>query len=175
MPKRKQEKPLWLDDIRKQTTGKEETIDDNGVKTTQRRGMEILNPEPMAIPAGFGRPTILEQQVARLTGRDVDRGDDKAVETWEEANDFDVDDDFDPSTPFETVYDTDLQRDVSPEEYHKLFPQLKEEFKAKYRNHLRHVQKYIDAEEALKEAAKLNKREAAEGAAPRKPAEQSDQ
>lgn len=62
------------------------------------RGQEVLDPTPMAIPVGFERPLTLQEQIRRLMRVEYDRmravsGDD--LETPEEADDFDVGDDYD--------------------------------------------------------------------------------
>lgn len=70
------------------------------------KGQEVLSDVPMAIPVGFERPLTLQEQIRRLMRVEYDRMamagvDPNDMETPEEADDFDVDDDFDPSSPFE--------------------------------------------------------------------------
>lgn len=62
------------------------------------KGQEVLDPTPMAIPFGYQRPPTLQEQIRRLMRYEYDlmkqaTGED--VETPEEADDFDVGDDFD--------------------------------------------------------------------------------
>lgn len=67
------------------------------------RRREKPDPTPMAIPIGFERPPTLAEQVARLVRNERLQAALSASgrETFEEANDFDVGDDFDPSSPYE--------------------------------------------------------------------------
>lgn len=70
-------------------------------------GREIPDPVPLAPPVGY-RPQpsmvdIIRQQIrsAQLAQEAEAAG----LETFEEADDFDVDDDFDPSSPYEEIFD----------------------------------------------------------------------
>lgn len=67
-------------------------------------GREILDPTPIAVPIGFKQPPTLAEQVRRLVGhyRTIE---DAGFETPEEADDFAVGDDYDPSSPWELVHD----------------------------------------------------------------------
>lgn len=82
-------------------------------------GWEIPDPEPVAIPSGFKRPETLAEQVRRLVRSERFNEELKAagVETFDEADDFEVDEDFDPSTPFETFFDPVLGKDITPMEF----------------------------------------------------------
>lgn len=70
-------------------------------------GREIPDPTPVEIPVGFHRPPSLREQFARfmreeLSARAVDAG----MESFEEADDFDVPDDPpDPASPWELNFD----------------------------------------------------------------------
>lgn len=78
---------------------------------------EKPDPNPMQIPAGFRRPPTLAEQVARLvrSERFMQEARDAGFETFEEAEDFDIDDDpVDPSTPYEPFFDPALGREVTP-------------------------------------------------------------
>ena len=71
------------------------------------QGEYLPDPEPVAMPVGFERPPTLAEQVARLVrSNELARlAQSEGMETFEEADDFDVDDDFDPSTPWEQDFD----------------------------------------------------------------------
>ncbi len=93
-------------------------------------GHEMPSDKPLAIPAGFQIPETLNEQVARLVRHErfnqaMGEGD---QDTFDEADDFNIGDDFDPSSPFEQVFDPVLLRDVTvadffnnPEAYRKLY------------------------------------------------------
>lgn len=83
-------------------------------------GQEVLNPKPLAIPLGFQRPPTLQEQVRRLMRYEYNlmkqaTGDD--IETPEEADDFDVGDDFDidPVSGHEYI-DPEIDPKVMPQE-----------------------------------------------------------
>jgi len=65
-------------------------------------GKEILDPTPVAIPAGFGRPESLHETIRRLVASEIStRAADRGEESFDEANDFDVGDDDLPLTQYE--------------------------------------------------------------------------
>lgn len=81
-------------------------------------GRELPDPTPKAMPVGFKRPETLDEQIRRLIRTHMsDMAEDQGFETFEEADDFAVeeDDQFDPETPFEMEFDPVLQREVSPD------------------------------------------------------------
>lgn len=67
------------------------------------RGHEVLDSQPMAIPAHFRRPESLADQIRRMVvavHADVSRHGE--VDSFEDADDFDIPDDpVDPLTPYE--------------------------------------------------------------------------
>lgn len=81
-------------------------------------GREIPDGSPLTIPSGFRRPPTLEEQIHRLLFRQ--RLNDAAAlqgkESFEDANDFDIEDDpVDPNTPYEPFFDPFLGREVTPQ------------------------------------------------------------
>lgn len=77
-------------------------------KTVPER-REHLDPTPVEIPVGVIRPESLESIMARMINeRFSQMAEEKGLETFEEADDFDIDDDL-PKTPYEMV-------DLDPEE-----------------------------------------------------------
>lgn len=83
-------------------------------------GREELDTTPKEVPLGFKRPESLEEQIKRLIqqptfGRVVSG--DAEAETFDEANDFDIEDDpADPASEHEEFYDPVLQRTMTPAE-----------------------------------------------------------
>ncbi|AXH73283.1 MAG: hypothetical protein [Microviridae sp.] len=70
-------------------------------------GREIPDPVPMAPPLGFrAAPTMAEIVRQQIMGERL-RQEAAAMgkESWDEADDFDVGDDFDPSSPWEEQFD----------------------------------------------------------------------
>lgn len=70
-------------------------------------GREIPDPTPMAPPVGYKRaPTMVEIIRQQIQGEQM-----KAAaaamgkESWEDADDFDVGDDYDPTSPWEEQFD----------------------------------------------------------------------
>lgn len=73
------------------------------------QGQEILDPRPVAVPVGYQtQQESIAQMIARLVRnqRHQDALANAGFETFEESNDFDCDDDFDPKTPYEEHYET---------------------------------------------------------------------
>jgi len=66
------------------------------------RGREIPDPRPISVPAGLTRPPTLSEQIKRFIRSEMSR---QAVqeekESFEEADDFDVDEDPDPLSIYE--------------------------------------------------------------------------
>lgn len=124
-------------------------------------GIEIPDPTPMALPAGFKVPETMEQMMRRLLRSPEFRKhvDDADVDTFEEAEDFDIGDDmFDPSSPYEEVFDPVLGRGITHDE----FLRNKDVYEKRYAEAF---DKMV-ASDALRAYPKPVKREAAEGAAP---------
>lgn len=154
---------LWLATVGKQTPGK---------LLEPGRGREIPDPNPMAIPAGFKKPESLADTIRRLK-RLGDLDDDTEVDSYDDSLDFLVDDDFDPSSPWETMYDPELEREVTHAEYAAALPRLREELAVRYRNHLRATaldRQLDEADEARKRGAGVSPAPGSSGKArPAKP------
>lgn len=67
----------------------------------------IPDPTPVAPPLGYTRqPSITERIREMVRSEHLRQAAEAAgVETFEEANDFEVGDDFDPASPYEEVYE----------------------------------------------------------------------
>lgn len=87
-------------------------------KRLNEKGQEIPDPTPMAPPVGFKRQPSLSEQIRQmiLSEKLRQEAEEMGYETFEEADDFDVDDDFDPSTPYEEVFDPQPQPAPAPVE-----------------------------------------------------------
>lgn len=97
-------------------------------------GREIPDPTPLEIPAGFRRPETLQEQVRRLVRTSLSQhAADAGGETFEESEDFDIDDEFDPTIPFEVFFDPALNREISAQEFE--------------RNHEVYKKRYIKAQQ----------------------------
>lgn len=76
-------------------------------------GMEYPSPIPLEPPLGYRRaPTLSEQirdqiKLAKL----IQESQENEMETFEEADDFDIGDDYDPTSPYEADFDP-LPEDV---------------------------------------------------------------
>lgn len=70
------------------------------------KGHEIPDPIPAAIPLQWQRPPTLQEQIKSMIRREMSQAAAQdGLETFEEADDFDVGDDFDPQSPYEVNYD----------------------------------------------------------------------
>lgn len=91
-------------------------------KQLDEKGREVPDPTPMEVPAGFKRPETLAEQIRRLVRSEQFAKDVAAqgFETFEESEDFDIDDDmWDPSSPYEEVFDPVLGRGITLDEFNK--------------------------------------------------------
>lgn len=70
-------------------------------------GLEVTDPKPMEVPVQFRQSETLEQRMARILRSSELRAavERHGYETFEEADDFDVGDDYDPSSPYERDFD----------------------------------------------------------------------
>ena len=85
--------------------GRNSMIDDDG--------FEVLSPEPVAIPAHLKRPLTLAEQVRQSIRTEFSRmAADSGFETFEEADDFVVGDDYDPTSPYEMDFDQEVYSDT---------------------------------------------------------------
>lgn len=65
-------------------------------------GREILDDTPVSLPVRLKRGENIAEQVQRLVQQELSRlADAQGLETFEEANDFDVGDDYDPRSEYE--------------------------------------------------------------------------
>jgi len=65
-------------------------------------GKEYLDPTPVAMPAGVGRPESLTETIRRMVRNEMSlHASAQGAESFAEANDFDMDDDDDLSSPYE--------------------------------------------------------------------------
>lgn len=74
------------------------------------RGEEVPDPRPVAVPVEFKRPKSLQERIREaLRSRELARAvDDAGMDTFDEAEDFGPEDDFDPlgvPTPYEEGFE----------------------------------------------------------------------
>lgn len=76
-------------------------------------GKELLNPQPLTMPSGLKRPLSLAEQIKRIIKADVSfQAFQQGHESFEEADDFDVDDGFETevnSSIYEVVEEEYIQ------------------------------------------------------------------
>lgn len=128
------------------------------------RGEEIPDPRPMALPVDFKPPIPLDEQIRQLIKNNQIQGQLHAegVETFEEADDFEVDDDPDPTSPYEENFDNPhiitrneeiragLVSDRTPEQKKNA-----ERLARKAEKHLKRTAKYRAYQRKKQEAAEL--------------------
>lgn len=72
------------------------------MKTFNEFGEEICNSEPMAIPLKFQRPTTIQEDIKRFIRAELSQqAEANSYETFEESDDFEVEDDIDFYSPYE--------------------------------------------------------------------------
>jgi len=80
------------------------------------RGSEILDSTPMEPPLGYRKqPSMFDVMRKLIADREFELSQ-AGFETPEEADDFDVQDDFDPSSPYEHNFDPPASPDTSSPE-----------------------------------------------------------
>lgn len=155
----------------KSTTGTRRTLSDGQPSRTSSErlnadGWEVLDTTPLSLPSGFKRPETLAEQVQRLVRGSISRyAEASGAETWEEANDFELDEDFDPTTPYEEFFDPVIGRNVTPDEFRRHEDRYREEVLLRQKNYYR-MREQEQFQEELEKPKSRKKREAAEGAAP---------
>lgn len=66
------------------------------------RGFEIPDQTRVEVPLGYTAPLTMEQRLRKYVREELSRqADDGGMETFEEADDFEVDDDGEIATPYE--------------------------------------------------------------------------
>lgn len=88
------------------------TDDDGEVIATLHPDGRLENFQPpVAPPVGYQRTVPLHLQIREMVRSEALRmaAEAAGAETFEEADDFDVDDDFDPTTPYENDFDPPLK------------------------------------------------------------------
>ena len=70
-------------------------------------GCELPDNTPIAVPMRFRQRSYFDSIREMIRNEISKQAQDQGHETFEEANDFDVGDDFDPSAPYEEQFDPD--------------------------------------------------------------------
>lgn len=70
-------------------------------------GGELMDPKPLQPPVGYKKQKTLREQIAEMVHSEHMRraAESSGLETFEEADDFDVGDDYDPRSPYEDDFD----------------------------------------------------------------------
>lgn len=123
-------------------------------------GREIPDPNPMEVPLGMKRPATLAEQVQRLVRTSLsEHARMQGLETFEEAEDLEVDEDFDPYTPYEVNFDPVLGRDVTAADL--MDPRKKDLYKEAYlaaeRNRIRAEEFQATVDEMYQQAKKTGR------------------
>lgn len=75
------------------------------------KGREVPDPRPLAVPIGVTRPESLHDQIRRLVRLASLEAGQEGNETFGESDDFEVGDDYDPSSPWELSADQEAHRE----------------------------------------------------------------
>lgn len=71
------------------------------------KGEEIMDPTPIAVPLRFKQRSYYDQMREMIRREMSQAAQDRGLESFEEADDFDIGDDYDPTTPYEEQFDPD--------------------------------------------------------------------
>lgn len=138
---------------------------ETGEVRLDEEGREIPDPTPIELPLGMKRPETLAEQVQRLVRNQVSQY--AALhghETFEEAEDFDIEDDLDPSTPYELEFDPVLGKELTPADFQD--PEKREYLREQYLLAERNAIRADARKEAIDEAYKAAKKSGVKGAGP---------
>lgn len=82
------------------------SVNKKPVEGLDTHGHEIPDPTPVEPPIGYVKQPSLAEQIrqAILSDRLKREAEQAGLETFEEADDFDVGDDYDPSSPYEETF-----------------------------------------------------------------------
>lgn len=136
--------------------------------TLNARGQEVPDPNPTTLPAGFKYPESLIETVRRLIRSESlsNYANSQEVDTFEEAEDFEIDDDsFDPSSPYEEVFDPVLQRGITQDEFKK----NEAVYMKRFMEAEEQAYKAMDQSEALRARPRKTKDESPKGDSPKPP------
>lgn len=77
-------------------------------------GREVLSPVPVAPPVGYVKHVSLAEQIRSMVRSEALRfhAEQTGHETFEEADDFDIGDDFDPRSPYEVDFEPPAVADI---------------------------------------------------------------
>lgn len=78
-----------------------------GVKGSKERKYETPDPTPMAPPIGYKKQPSMVDHIRQMVRSEQLRAhaDSLGMETFEEADDFDVGDDYEPNSPYENDFE----------------------------------------------------------------------
>lgn len=68
---------------------------------TEDKRLEIPDPTPVEMPLGYERPESLQSMIARMVRTFSDQAQKEGAESFEEADDFDIDDDSEIVSPYQ--------------------------------------------------------------------------
>lgn len=136
------------------------------------KGHEVPDQTPVALPVNFKRPETLAEQVQRLVRTQVSRQAGEAgFETFEESEDFEVGDEQDPQSRYETFFDPILGRDLSLDEFKRNEAVYRERFlnerKAQYAQLEREALLDVAQIERRKERVRRKEKKVSAGADPK--------
>lgn len=83
------------------------SVNKKPVQGLDTHGHEIPDPTPVEPPIGYVKQPSLAEQIrqAILSDRLKREAEEAGLETFEEADDFNVGDDYDPSSPYEETFE----------------------------------------------------------------------
>lgn len=100
------------------------------VEEGRRKGREYVDPTPVEWPVGLSVPESLEQKIARMVRTSVSSfAKDQGAETFDEADDFDIEEDPDYHPGSAHELDDDQERIMRDQEaVRRIPPQFREAF-----------------------------------------------
>lgn len=82
--------------------------------------MEHPDQQPLALPMHAKIPESLQTQIQRMVKRSFeDYARATGQETFDESQDFDIEDETDPNSPYETFFDPVLKQDITLDDFNR--------------------------------------------------------
>lgn len=105
------------DKIRPEEIRKTQTLERK--KRMSKDGGEVLDPKPRFVKTGIKKPESIQDQIKRMirSERMAQAANKEGYESFEEADDFEVGDDYDPKTPWEEDFEGQFDQKATGKEF----------------------------------------------------------
>lgn len=141
-----------------------ESTNENKKSSYNEKGEEVLDPTPIKIPAIMRPAMTLNERILMLTRQELSRAAQAGgMDSFEEADDFEIDDDIPLESPWEEHFDPDIRFIASKEQ--EIKHRARKDFDDdQIQRGMERLKWYEDREKRKRAKAKYNKEQAAKKA-----------